>query len=177
MRKQTRDMDEAKAQWLIQSISLPRRSFDKASKSGKCPAMVPKMFGALWKLYLAPTPNIQAIQVPNPCPTVNLSLVNNFLLRNLPKPTLIPIQGAPQDPHFYEGTFPQRYAYHGPYHHTPYNEGCACVLCDPPFGRMWGFKTDQGVVRIPTEPVHGYIWLDGGGRHPSGEWVLAAMRP
>ena len=65
--------------------------FDKPRKSGKRPAIVPKIFGALWKLYLAPRPNIQ---VPNPCPIVHLSKVNNFLLRNLPKPTLIPIKGA-----------------------------------------------------------------------------------
>ena len=78
-----------------------KRRVDTPRKPGKRPAIVPKIFGSLCRLYLAPSPNIK---VPDPCPTVNLSRANQFQLRNLPKPTLIPTQGAPQDPHFYEGS-------------------------------------------------------------------------
>ena len=57
----------------------------KASKTGKRSAIVPKMFGALWKLFLAPTPNIR---VPDACPTETslVSISSNFAI--CPNPSL-----------------------------------------------------------------------------------------
>ena len=110
--------------------------------------------------------------MPDPCPTVNLFKANKYQLRNLPKPTLLPIHGYPEDQDFYGDKFKQRYTYDGPSYHTTYEVGCGCFMCDPPFGRLWGFKTAMGVVQIPAAPVHGYVW-----DHKDGEWVLAASKP
>ena len=38
-----------------------------------------------------------------------------------------------------------------------------------PFGRLPGFHTDRGVVALPTEPVHGYLYSQ-----EQGCWVIAA---
>jgi hypothetical protein len=99
---------------------------------------------------------------PMPKPRVNWSKLNKFQLRNLPEPNLFPILSCPVDPAYYTTTYEKRYT-----HNCCGRTNCGCVRCDPPFGQAKGLRTNLGVIPMPLEPVHGYVWHDY-------QWVIAA---
>ena len=99
---------------------------------------------------------------PMPKPRVNWSKLNKFQLKNLPEPDSFPIRSCPQDPAYYTTTYEKRYN-----HPCVGHANCGCVRCDPPFGRAKGLRTNLGVIPMPLEPVHGYVWH-------GNEWVIAA---
>jgi len=131
---------------IAKKYNSKRRDPGKPKKPGKKPTIVPKIFAVSWKLYDFLQPKIF---IPDPCPVVNLARCNKNFLRNLPKPTLFPFQSCPQDPNFYSSVEYKKksanYTYSGIRYHTPYEDGCGCVECYPPFFRGWGFKTNMGV--------------------------------
>jgi hypothetical protein len=99
---------------------------------------------------------------PMPKPRVNWSKLNKWQIKNLPEPDSFPILSCPQDPAYYNTIFEKRYT-----HHCVGHAQCGCVRCDPPFGRAKGLRTNLGVIPMPLEPVHGYVWH-------GNEWVIAA---
>merc|ERR1719186_1148626 len=48
------------------SVPTLRRQVVEASRKGKRPAIVPKVFSAIWKLYLAPPPDLVHVRDPKP---------------------------------------------------------------------------------------------------------------
>merc|ERR1712096_600766 len=47
------------------SVPFQRRQVVEASRKGKRPAIVPKVFSAIWKLYMAPTPDLVHVRDPS----------------------------------------------------------------------------------------------------------------
>ena len=92
---------------------------------------------------------------------IDLSKVNySFRVRNLPDPFKFPIKGCSQDPNFYEIKYRsenKRNYYTWDVESREY-----------PHGYMYGYNTDVGIVPVPEEPVHGYVFKDGHG------WILHA---
>ena len=97
----------------------------------------------------------------DPLPKVDWSKLRPQSLRNLPQPHRYPVYGCSSDASVYQ-----------------YGKA-ASSYCQPrkpkfllpePFGSMYGLKTNAGIIAVPTEPLHGYIFHEG-------EWVIAAIPP
>ena len=87
----------------------------------------------------------------HPCPTVSWAELR--FKPSLPKPGHYPVYGVVQDPSFYKGGW---------------NNGWVGPFYQPhPFGSLPGYRTNLGVVPVPTLPAGGYVWADE-------EWVLHA---
>jgi hypothetical protein len=89
---------------------------------------------------------------------VNWMRLNTNMFRNLPQPTRCTVYGCSQDPAAYTRTY--RTAI-GP--ENVFDDGVN------PFGALYGFHTDQGVVDLPDIPIHGYKF-----DVTCGKWVIAA---
>jgi len=142
------------------------------------PEIVPREFLGLWTYVVEPTEveelsydvhlqqSVRPPVIHSPPfyrPTVNWSRLNKHHLKNLPEPEFFPVSSVPADPEFYSVKYPKRYNHRC----IGGKNACGCVRCDPPFGRGQGLETNLGIISMPTEPVHGYIW--------TGKWVIAAM--
>ena len=94
--------------------------------------------------------------------TIDLFNVNSRFINNIPKPNRYPVLGVSPDPDFYH----KWYQTGDPYKRSQ-------KFLDPaPFGSLFGYETDIGIVPPPTDPVHGYIWSE---RY--GSFVLHAVMP
>ena len=111
---------------------------------------------------------------PNSCrepyPRVDWSRINRHAMKNLPRPNFFPVSGCPQHPEVYPEapdpngrikvcSSPKDCSLPGCTHRTPVN--------GEPFGSLPGFKTNLGIVAVPTCPVGGYIYTEEG-------WMLYA---
>ena len=85
---------------------------------------------------------------PKPLPTVNLKDVNTRAIANVPRPNTYPLHSCSQDPMFYNSDLHSKKS---------------------PFGFMYGYMTNLGLVPVPDKPVHGYVWDQEAGR-----WILCA---
>ena len=150
------------------------------------PPAIPREFFALWTFLVEPTKEEEKMydffiqSRPPPIfsphffkPRVNWSRLNKHHLKNLPEPELFPVHSCPADPGFYTTThlrpgqtYVQRYLQRSQGCQGR-SSSCGCVRCDPPFGLSRGLETNHGIVAMPEEPVHGYIWV--------GKWVIAAV--
>ena len=102
-------------------------------------------------------------------PRVDWTKVNRWKLRDLPEAHTFPVLSVPQDPDFYKTTFVKKYGSvsgEGRCNGTPH--ACGCLHCRPPFGQLHGLRSNYGIIAMPSEPVHGYVWTNRGG------WVLYA---
>ena len=97
--------------------------------------------------------------------TIDLTKVNQFFLRNIPKPEFLPILGCSEDPDFYSDEWIKLDSvdYWGNRNKLPPRH-----KQQAPFGSLYGFKTDVGIVPVPEEPIHGHVWKEGA-------WVLQAQ--
>ena len=93
---------------------------------------------------------------PEPMPTVDWSKVNKRFLTNIPCPADIPIQGCSQDESFYAPQIKEGRAIHSKFKATN------------PFGTLPGYRTVCGVVNVPSQAFHGYVWVEDYG------WMLDA---
>ena len=96
--------------------------------------------------------------------------VNKWQLRNLPEPELFPVHSVPQDPDYYGTAYVKEYVerHGGLFGCMGVPKGCGCIRCNPPWGKGSGLRTSHGIIGMPTEPVHGYVWSGSDG------WVLYA---
>lgn len=187
-REQNEQQEKAAIAKLLEVVDQLAKKYDRyglystsnASNSGKDRdlfSVVPKELLGIWLFTMEPTKEELLmyedhirLQIrpppiyspPMPKPRVNWAKLNKFQLKNLPEPASFPVLSCPEDPAYYTTTYEKRYT-----HHCVGQVGCGCVRCDPPFGRAKGLRTNLGVIPMPTDPVHGYIW-DG------SEWVIAA---
>ena len=92
---------------------------------------------------------------------IDLSKVNySFRVRNIPDPFLYPVLGCSQDPNFYDLKYRSKSKRN---YYTWDTESR-----EYPHGGLYGYNTDVGIVPVPEEPVHGYVFKHGRG------WVLHA---
>ena len=101
----------------------------------------------------------QPVSVP-PYPEVDWTNVNKRFLGNIPNPSFFPIHGCSEDPTHYEPT----YVSHNNFITAEFERPC-------PFGQAYGYLTEGGVIAVPDQVHHGYIWSvsDSG----VGQWVLS----
>ena len=124
--------------------------------------------------------NPDSAQIPtlsNPAPeikykTVDFSKLNSRNLVNIPKPERHPIQGCSEDPRFYSESVILSHDYYGRPHTLDSSHQKSM-----PFGSLYGYRTNEGIVPVPTTPVFGYVWSDQDGTSMSANWVLHAVHP
>ena len=99
--------------------------------------------------------------------SIDFSKVNIRSIANIPKPEKFALYGPSMDPDFYRE--PYRLDKYGnkdltlPSHYHN---------CGGRHGSLYGYLTDEGIVPVPDQPVHGYTW-----DHRYGSWVLHATFP
>ena len=98
--------------------------------------------------------------------TIDLTKVNQFFLRNIPKPEYYPILGCSNDPEFYNGKF-----YKDGREYSKFKENVMYFESNFPFGGLFGYKTDVGIIPVPKQAVFGHVWT---GKVGEG-WVLQAQ--
>ena len=95
-------------------------------------------------------------------PTIDISKCNVRSIANVPKPQKYPVLGCSDDPDFYFLS--------NTYTGKPTGGFYKCS----PHGQKYGYRTNLGIVPVPDEPVHGYVW---DGTDDSSDWVLHAVKP
>ena len=91
-------------------------------------------------------------------PRVDLFQLNQHFLRNIPKPENFPIQGCSEDPGFYDRS------------RLTSETVRLCFFNPHPFGSEYGYATNLGIVPVPEDPIHGYVWH-------GGQWTIYASLP
>ena len=106
---------------------------------------------SIWSHSSAIVTPVEAVPIIEPrYPFVDWSKVNKRFVDNVPPPIMIPVQGCSQVPDVSKS--PE-------YINTKY-----------PYGSKAGYKTNLGVIPVPSELVaHGHVWVNGEG------WVLHAQ--
>ena len=100
--------------------------------------------------------------------TVDFSRVNVRSIANVPKPTTFPIHGCSEDPKFYSEIVKlDSVDYYGRHYTRPCRHQTST-----PFGSQFGYQTNDGIVPVPSSPVHGYVWSD-----ELRDWILHAIHP
>lgn len=142
------------------SQSCPAHFYDVNWREKKLRNVVPPDFFSIWTNFDLLTTN-PAEDNDDKCyaapviryPTIDFAKCNIRSIANVPKPGHFPVLGCSPDPNFYSaGKF--NYSY--------------------PFGGKYGYKTNLGIVPVPDEPVHGYVW---DGTDYDSDWVLCAVHP
>ena len=106
--------------------------------------IVPTELQSLWH-----NSQVTCVNVPDPYPIVKLANVNKRFLSNCPDPKAFPIHGCSDSPKFYEWEVSGFNNQLPPPHHRP-----------NPFGFKYGYLTDVGVISVPTDVIHGYVWSE-----------------
>ena len=129
----------------------PNFKYKKTSKKDK--RKIPPEFKVLCQnsldIFIDPKPRSTP---PDPYPVVNWFAVNKSMHRRLPEPQKFLIEGCSQDPETYQG-WSKRDCYN-----------------NPPFGWCSGFQTKHGVISVPQQGFHGFVWHEG-------YWQLDATLP
>ena len=125
------------------------------------PAIAPKVFNSIWKLLLKPPPPVKKIH--DPTPHVNLCGINFNLRKNLPRPSHYPLTSVSQNAEMYKST-----TYRDHMQRTMVKLA-AFVESDQPFGCLHRLKTDHGIIAMPSQIVHGFVWSQ-----EDHDWVIAA---
>ena len=121
---------------------------------------IPKHLRSIWK-HCDYWSEALALPLQTKClndsiPKVDWSRLRPQSFRNLPQPQRYPIHGCSPVPEVYEYGLP-----------TPWGEATKPKFMLPePFGASYGLKTDAGIIQVPSDPIHGYIFFEG-------EWVIA----
>ena len=111
----------------------------------------------------------KSLPIHQPYPKVDWSKINSYTKRNLPKAELLPVYGCPQ----YPDTYPDAPNPEGRIVVCSTTKDCSLPGCSHktpikghPFGSLFGYKTNLGVVALPSTPVGGYIYIEDEG------WIL-----
>ena len=81
-------------------------------------------------------------------PQVDFNHLNSHFIKNIPEPKSYPINGCSSESEFYDkSNFGKRPTF----------------WCNFPFGAKAGYDTNLGVVKVPDQPIFGYIYTEGHG--------------
>ena len=139
--------------------------------------VIPYEFASVWRncssifseeKSSSPSPSTQSI-----VPKVAWEKVNMAALKKLPAPTTFPVQTASPSPQFYNKT--EGCPSGCPQYEAGRRRECSCRLGfdkPNPFGSLLGFKSNMGVVSVPSEPLFGHIWDTD-----TSSWILHAEIP
>ena len=100
--------------------------------------------------------------------SIDFSKVNVRNMANIPKPTNFPVHGCSPESKFYTEVVKVDYwDYYG-------NQRTfeSSFKRKAPFGSLYGYQTNVGIVPVPDTPVHGHVWSD-----QLHDWVLHAVFP
>ena len=159
--KMMKTLNKLEAKYMTPEHKRKTRLFTRKQRNS---SLVPKEFASIYYTLAAPEPKV--VPVPDPFPHVRWSDVR--FKPALPTPESCPVYSCSQDPSFYmekrefrngsvipavsESDFLRLARYNG-----------------QPFGSMPGYKTNLGVVGVPTTPVGGYVFCPD-----LSKWVLHA---
>ena len=153
--------NEIRQKWLDDSVFVEFQSMWRHSNVGD--------------LFIQkPEDSIPINTTANPAPeikyrTVDFSKLNVRNIKNIPRPELYPIHGCSEDPEFYVKTY-----WAGGFE---YEKKGVTYYKSSPHGSVYGYRTNVGIVPVPTTPVYGYVWSDHDGANLSADWVLHAIFP
>ena len=107
----------------------------------------------------------KSIPIHQPYPKVDWTQINSYSKRNLPKAELLPVFGCPQYPDYYpDAPNPERIVV------CSTTKDCSLPGCSHktpikghPFGSLFGYKINLGLVVLPSTPVGGYIQTENEG--------------
>ena len=100
--------------------------------------------------------------------SIDFAKVNVRNMANIPKPTSFPVYGCSPEPKFYTEVVKVDYwDYYG-------NQRTfeSSFIRKAPFGSLYGYETNVGIVPVPDTPAHGHVWSD-----QLHNWVLHAVFP
>ena len=162
--KMMKTLNKLEAKYMTPEHKRKTRLFTRKQRSS---SLVPKEFASIYYTLAAPEPKV--VPFPDPFPHVRWSDVR--FKPALPTPESCPVYSCSQDPGFYkekrefrngsviptvsESDFLRLARYNG-----------------QPFGSLPGYKTNLGVVGVPTTPVGGYVYCPD-----TSKWVLHAEPP
>jgi len=128
------------------------------SRKQRTNPIIPKELASIYHVLAAPEPD--AVTAPDPFPHVRWFDVR--FKPALPDPERCPVHSCSPDPAFYveKGS---------PLYNGTYNFGSLARQYGQSFGTLPGYKTNLGVVAIPTTPVGGYVYCQD-----AKKWVLYA---
>ena len=159
--RMVKTLTKLEAKYKIPDHKRKKRLFTRKSKPS---SIVPKELATIYNVLAAPEP--EAVTVPKPFPNVRWRDVR--FKPALPKPESCAVSSCSQDPGFYQDK-------------VEYRNGSVIPTCRDsdyvrlarhnglPFGALPGYKTNRGVVAVPTTPVGGYVYCPDANR-----WVIFA---
>ena len=128
--------------------------------------VVPFEFASIWKNLSSIFTEEEAPSYVEECslPRVAWEKVNRGALKKFPTPRLFAVHSVSPDASFYKKNC--KCTKNGP---------CSCRIefeAKKPFGSLPGFKTNVGIVPVPSTPLFGHIW-----DQESNDWLLHAEVP
>ena len=131
------------------------------------------MWDNVGDLFIQKPDSEESCTIPPPVPTIryksiDFAKVNVRSMANIPKPTSFPVYGCSPEPKFYTEVVKVDYwDYYG-------NQRTfeSSFIRKAPFGSLYGYETNVGIVPVPDTPVHGHVWSD-----QLHNWVLHAVSP
>jgi len=162
--KMMKTLTKLETKYLTPEHKRMTRLFTRKQRSS---SIVPKEFGSMYHALSVPEPEVVA--APDPFPHVRWSDVR--FKPALPAPESCPVYSCYQDPGFYQ----EKREFH--------NGSIIPTVSDSefdrlaryngqPFGSLPGYKTNLGVVAVPTIPVGGYVYCPD-----AKKWVIFAEPP
>ena len=142
--KMVKKLDKLETKYLTPEHKRKKRLFTRKEKTRP---IVPKEFDTIYHVLAAPEPD--AVTAPDPFPHVRWFDVK--FKPALPAPERCPVHSCSPDPAFYVEES-------SPLYNGTYNFGSLARQYGQSFGTLAGYKTNLGVVAVPTTLVGGYVY-------------------
>ena len=144
------------AKYQVPEHKRKKRLFSRKQRTNP---IVPKELASIYHGLAAPEPD--AVVVPDPFPQVRWNDVR--FKPGLPNPEPCPVHSCSPDPAFYAEDS-------SPLYQGTYNFWSLAKQYGRSFGTLPGYKTNLGVVAVPTTPVGGYVYCP-----EFKKWVIHAV--
>ena len=144
IKRMVKTLTKLEAKYQIPEHKRKKRLFTRKEKTSP---IVPKEFDTIYHGLAAPEPD--AVTLADPFPHVRW---NNVRFKPaLPNPEACPVHSCSPDPVFYVDRNSPSFQCNSNFDYLASQNG-------RPFGALPGFKTNLGVVAIPSIPVGGYVY-------------------
>ena len=153
--RMAKTLAKLEAKYQVPEHKRKKRLFSRKQRTNP---IVPKELISIYHGLAAPEPD--AVTVPDPFPHVRWNDVR--FKPALPAPERCPVYSCSQDPAFYVEKS-------SPLYNGTDNFGSLARQYGQSFGTLPGYKTNLGVVAVPTTPVGGYVYCPD-----ARKWVIFA---